>query len=313
MNPLPVTVTGKELAQRVAKAAHDARGADAPATIRTYAYGVRAYVSWCDETGTPYALPVDPEALARFIDDRSGVLAPATVSAYVSAIDRMHRDLDLPPPGACQVVKLAKRRMRRVNAKPQKQATPMRWDDVSAALDQLGGSLIDLRDAALLALAFDTMCRASELAGLNVSDIRNQGGAFSAFIAKSKTDQDGEGAFAYVSPATHHRLLVWIDAARLERDSALFIPLSAVDKPSDADRISARDVSRIFKRRVGAGFSGHSARVGNTVEQLEADVPLPKIMHSGRWKSPVMVSRYGKETSAQNSGSAQLARKQGRG
>jgi integrase len=305
----PTILSGDLLDQRLAKAAHDARGADAPNTVRTYGAGVRSFVAWCDGAGIPYALPVAPDILAAYVDGIGKALAPASVNAYVSAIDRMHRDLDLPPPGAAQVVRLAKRRLRREKGTAQKQARPMGFETITPVLDAMGDSLPDLRDAALIALAYDTLARASEMVALNVSDIREHAGNHAAYIARSKTDQEGAGQFRFVAPDTAARVAAWVSAARLEGDNPLFLPLSHA---ALGERLSTRDISRIFKRRVGSSFSAHSTRVGAAVDQLTAKEDTARIMQAGGWKSPVMVARYTMQADAQNSAAASLARKQGR-
>ncbi len=302
-------ISGDELARRVAIATHAARGADAPNTVRTYSTGVKAFVAWCDRTGRAYALPVAPEDLAAFVDDMAGQLSPASLNAYVSALDRMHRDLDLPPPGASQVVRLAKRRMRRAIGTAQRQARPMGFDTIGPALAAMGADLPALRDAALIAVAYDTMARASELVALRVKDIQHSGGGASAFIARSKTDQEGAGQYRFIAPDTFRRVAAWVAAARLDPESPLFVPLSNSGR---SDQITTRDVSRIFKRRMGQDYSAHSTRVGAAIDQLQAKEETARIMQAGGWKSPVMVARYTRQADAQNSAAAGLARKQGR-
>ena len=52
--------------------------------------------------------------------------------------------------------------------------------------------MIEMRDAALIALAYDSMARRSELAAMDVRHIEAaEDGTATALIASSKTDQDG--------------------------------------------------------------------------------------------------------------------------
>lgn len=305
-------LAGDELARRVAQAEHDARGVDAPNTIRTYGAGIRSFVAWCDEAGIAYSLPVEPRTLAAYVDDIAAKMKPATVSTYVHAINRMHRDLDLPLPAGAGVVQLALKRARRAAAAKgirQKQAAPMRRADIERALAGMGDSLADLRDAALICLAYDTLCRASELVAFNVSDVRREGTRASAYVARSKTDQEGEGDFRFVSLDTLARVQAWADAARLDADGPLFVPLSHA---AMGERISPRDVSRIYQRRVGKSFSAHSTRVGSAVEQREVGVSTGHIAQAGGWKGDAMPARYTRQAAAQESGAAILAQRQGR-
>lgn len=315
---LPAILPEGDLAQRAAQAAQDAAGAYAPATVETYSYGIRRYVRWCDETGTPYGLPIDPRTLARFVDDMRGQLSPASISAYLSAIARAHADLDLPTPTGAGVVSLALKRFRREWAvtapkarRGRGQAKPMQRDTIDKALQGMGDNLHDLRDAALIALAYDSLARASELVAFDVADLEQDAsdGSGVIVIRRSKTDQDGEGLHRYVSPDTMARLSAWISAARLDPDSPLFIPMS---RKGVGERLSPRDVSRIYKARVGEAFSAHSTRVGGAVDQLGAGIATGQIAQSGGWKGEQMVARYTKRLAVKQSGAAILAQKQGR-
>lgn len=308
-------ISGPTLAMRVAQASHDARGADSPATVRSYGAGVKRFARWCDETGRDYALPVDPRTLAAFVDDMGEVLAVASVSLYVTAINRMHNDLNLSAPAGASVVKLALRRLRRAKGVRQKQAKPLRWEQINELLEAIGNDLPALRDAALIALAYDTMCRASELVALRTRDIQNANDGTEsgrAFVAASKTDQEGAGAFKFVAPDTMHRLRAWIDAASLEDSDYLFFSLSPVELARPADHLSPRDVARIYKRRTGEEYSAHSTRVGSALDQHAAGVETGLTAQAGGWKSDAMVRRYTAEQDAGRGGAAVLAKAQGR-
>lgn len=318
MTDLPAIQHGDDLAIRAAQAAHDSEGAYAPATVATYRHGIRRYIRWCDETGTPYTVPIDPRTLARFVDDMRGHLSPASISNYLSAIARMHGDLDLPSPTAAGVVTLAMRRFRREwAATSQKkrrgrgQAKPMQRATIDRALAGMGDTLLDLRDAAIITLAYNSLCRASELVALDVADLEadESDGSGVILIRRSKTDQDGQGLHRYVSSDTMARLSAWISAARLDTDSPLFVPMS---RKGQGERLSPRDVSRIYKARVGVAFSAHSTRVGGAVDQLGAGIASGQIAQSGGWKGEQMVTRYTKRLAVKQSGAAILAQKQGR-
>lgn len=317
MTDLPA-IQSDDLAIRAAQAAQDAEGAYSPATLATYQHGIRRYVRWCDETGTAYTVPVDPRTLAQFVDDMRGQLSPASISNYLAAIRRMHGDLDLPSPTTAGVVTLAMRRFRREwAATPQKhrrgrgQAKPMQRTTIDRALADMGDSLLDLRDAAIIALAYDSLCRASELVAFDVADLEadESDGSGVILIRRSKTDQDGQGLHRYVSPDTMARLSAWISTARLDPDSPLFVPMS---RKGQGERLSPRDVSRIYKGRVGVAFSAHSTRVGGAVDQLGAGIASGQIAQSGGWKGEQMVARYTKRLAVKQSGAAILAQKQGR-
>lgn len=303
------------IAQRLQDYAEASHGAFAENTMRAVQSDTRVFSAWCADNGHKAGPPALPETVAAFVDAQAQVKAPATVSRYVSSIDHLHRAAGVLPVGPSNVVRLALRRMRREAAKAgrsaQRQAQPLRWAEIEAALEDMGESLIDLRDAALICLAFDTLARASEVVALRVRDVHPSGKGFVAHIGRSKTDQEGQGMVRSVSPVTYARVAAWVAAAHLDADSPLFIPLSPVSQSSAA--IAPRDVSRIYKRRVGQAFSAHSTRVGAAVEMREHGIDTGEIAASGGWKGTAMPLRYAKEADALLSGAAKLASLQGRG
>ncbi len=303
----------EEIARRKQEAEDYARGADAAATIETYERGVNRYRKWCEETGRDFPLdrkqPCPPEDVVAFIKDMSASLKPATIETYVAALDRKHRDAGFATPSDANLVRKAKRAMKRAQGTAQKQAPALSAEVITVALDKMGNTLAELRDKALIWLAYDSMARASEIIAFNVSDLHQSDRGHAIHIAKSKTDQEGEGDYRYVSPQTMRAINDWVEAAALDADSALFIPVSQAGK---SDRLARQDIGRIYKRRIGQKYSAHSTRVGAAVDQLYWKETTARIMQAGGWKSPVMVARYTKSADVQNSAAAGLARKQGR-
>ena len=89
----------------------------------------------------------------------------------------------------------ALRRMARSQGERQRQAGPINDNLVVRMLAATGRRLVDLRDKALLALAYTTMCRRGELVALLAEDITAAGDGFATItVRRSKTDQTGEGA-----------------------------------------------------------------------------------------------------------------------
>src|SRR3546814_8494281 len=82
-----------------------------------------------------------------------------------------------------------------------------------------------MRDAALLRVDYDSAGRRSELVAIRAEHIeRDAAGAGTLFIPSSKTDQAGEGAWAYLAPATMVAIARWRDAGTIDR-GALFRPV----------------------------------------------------------------------------------------
>ena len=187
-------------------------------------------------------------------------------------------------------------------------------------LEAAGNRPIDLRDRTLLAVAYDTMLRRSELVSLQVCDlVEEMQGDATLLVRRSKTDGEARGDIVYLAPDTVDLVRAWLERARID-DGRLF--RSVARGGGIGERLDPSQVPRIFKamaRRAGlpaeliAGLSGHSTRVGATQDMIAAGIELPAILQAGRWKSPAMVNRYGERLLARRSGAAQLARLQQRG
>ena len=182
-----------------------------------------------------------------------------------------------------------------------------------------GERLIDDRNRALLAVAYDGMLRRSELSALQVPDLLEEmdGGA-TVLVRRSKTDQEGEGEIVWIAPDSLALVYVWLERAGVA-DGSLFRSVGKGGRiggplpPGQVPRIfkaMARDAD-LSASAVG-GLSGHSTRVGAAQDMIGAGIEMPAILHAGRWKSTAMVSRYGARLQACRSGAARLARLQGR-
>ncbi|MFX7586134.1 hypothetical protein ABTK07_19555, partial [Acinetobacter baumannii] len=68
-------------------------------------------------------------------------------------------------------------------------------------------------------VAYDTGLRASELIAIAVEDIVEalDPDARLLHIGRSKGDQEGEGATAYLSPRSVSAIHAWLDAAKIEK------------------------------------------------------------------------------------------------
>jgi site-specific recombinase XerC len=101
-----------------------------------------------------------------------------------------------------------------------KQVPPLGKEDVMKAISGMGSTRIELRDKAVLWIATDSWCRASEIVAFRVKDLQRQSDGSSLLcVARSKTDQYYEGAFAYLSEKGTEAVLRWVAVrcAHLER------------------------------------------------------------------------------------------------
>jgi integrase len=311
----PVTT---DLAFNLDQHARAARGAYASNTERALRADIATFTGWCSEAGLA-SLPAEPGTIAAFVDAMGSVKAPATVRRYVSSIATFHRAARLPNPTSDEVVRLALRRLHRLKGRAQVQATALTRNLVERMLEAAGSGLRAQRNRALLAMAYDTLARRSELVALDRADLEDATDHGTITIRRSKTDQEGMGQVRYVAPDSMREVRAWLTAAGHD-NGPLF---RAVSKSGViGGTLDPGDVARVFKamaRAAGinpelvAGISGHSSRVGAAQDQVRFGVELPAVMQAGGWKSPAMVARYSAKIEARRGGSAKLAMLQNRG
>ena len=292
------------------------KGAISGNTERALRADLGVYAAWCGERGVAAV----PATVASFVDEMAAVRAPATVRRYVTSIAAAHRAIGRGKTVRSPAVQLALKRMHRAKGRRQGQARGLTWPLRARLLGATGGEPIDARNRALVAVAYDGMLRRSELSALQIDDlVEEMRGDATLLVRRAKTDQEGFGAVVYLAPDTVVLVKEWLARAGIG-DGRLFRSLRP-GRPPGA-KLDASQIPRIFKtmaRRAGlpedvvAGLSGHSARVGAAQDMIASGIELPAILQAGRWRTTVMVNRYGERLLARRSGAAQLARLQGRG
>jgi len=206
------------------------------------------------------------------------------------------------------------KRMHRERGLAQNQAAPLNDVLVARMLAAAGSTLRDLRNKALLTVAYTTLCRRSELVALHRADLETESDGFGTVtIRRSKTDQEGAGEVAPITPDAMRHVKRWTDAAGIDA-GPLFRGVLKGGRVAGA--LDAGDVARIFKAMAGkagltaeeaARISGHSTRIGASQDMVRYGAELPAIMQAGRWATPVMVARYTRRLSARRSAAVQIA------
>jgi integrase len=296
-----------------------AQGAYPPNTVRAWRADWRSFILFCSANDES-PLPASPHTVRAYVQHCMDTMKkPATIRRYLATIARAHLAAELLSPCASEPVRLALKKMNRVQPARQRQARPLGWAEIKQFLGTAGKGIRADRERALLCVAYDTMARRSELVALDVEDLKfAKDGTGTAFIKRSKTDQAGEGHQAYLARETVKHLRHWLKAAKVT-EGAVFRRL--VGRKRVGPRLSVDLVSDIFKR-VGrwiklpqeevAQLSGHSIRVGATQDLLALNIDLASVMQAGRWKSTHMPMRYGEHVLAARGGMARAAIEQGR-
>ena len=296
-----------------------AQGAFAGNTLRAWKADGEMFGEFCRERRVQ-SMPALPQTVRDFVFECiANHKKPATVRRYVSTIGRAHRAAGVADPTATETVKLALKEMGRSVPARQTQARGLLWEEIAVFLEFEPRNLRDIRDRALVAVAYDTMCRRQELVKLRIEDIAEvSDGSGSVLIRRSKTDTAGEGATAYLSPLTMRLLGAWLSASQL-KSGPIFARV--VGRNGVGDPLTSQIVTAVL-RKVGQWIglpaeewrriSGHSSRVGAAQDLLALNIDMASVMQAGRWKDTRMPMRYGEKVLAQRGGMARAAKEQGR-
>ena len=317
--PSPAAADESDLTARLAAYIRATRNALSHNTERAFRGDLSVFRNWCAARGAT-AIPASPDTISSFIDAIAAVRAPATVRRYVASIAVAHRSIGSDARLRSPIVKLALQRMHRRRGRRQKQVLGLTWPLRQRLIDAPGERLIDARNRALLAVAYDAMLRRSELSAARVADLALDihGGA-TLLVRRGKTDAEGRSATLYLARDTATLLTDWLRRSGVT-DGQMFRSLNKGG--AVGNRLDPSQIPRIYKAmarvaglpsEVVDGLSGHSARVGAAQDMIASGIELPAILQAGRWKTTTMVSRYGERLLPRRSGAAQLARLQGRG
>jgi integrase len=176
-------------------------------------------------------LPASAATLMSYTNKLNDMgLSLASITRRLSSIAATHKLLALASATQPHQLRLRLQGLRRQRGTRQRQALALRLGQgigqrprtnrptgltLTALLAACGTDLQGLRDAALLSLGYDGGLRVSELTAVTVADLQvdpdDRSGLL--FIPKSKTDQTGQGSYAWVSPDSVRRIEAWQAAA----------------------------------------------------------------------------------------------------
>jgi len=244
-------------------------------------------------------LPTTPLIIASYLAAETARLKPSTLKRKLAGIRKVHRLLDHRDPTDHVEVDLALRRARRLKPQRPKQALGITANLRDQLMGACGSDLTGLRDRALIAVGFDTLCRRGEIVALRAEDLEpNHFGALSILVRRAKNDPEGTGRIAHLSVATVTVVGEWLSAAGIT-SGPLFRPIYC-NIPIHR-HLSPMTVTRVLKKlAAGAQFdaitvekiSGHSLRVGAAQQLVMNGVQLLPIMRAGGWRSMNVVARY---------------------
>lgn len=269
-------------------------GAYSELTLSGYRRDLEVFANWCAKNGGHF-LPADPRSVAEFFNDQLYSCSYATIRRRASAIRFAHVLSDLPSPIHHSDVFLAMRRAARSKGRRPKQSLGLTKVILEQILAACPDTLAGARDAALLSVGYDTLCRSSELCWMRVEHICLNKARI--YIPRAKNDPFGDGRFATIKSATKARLLNWLERSGTN-SGPLFSGLhTGVASRKTLDTSSIRRIVKSAARRAelhkeAEYLSGHSMRVGAAQDLMNKGYNTIAIMTAGGWKNSDVVARY---------------------
>lgn len=287
-----------------------ARYVKAPNTLRSYEATRREFEAW-RAAHCPAGEDVTPADVARYLMslDKAGAKT-ATIAAKRAGVVYHYGDVARARPVRDTFDAIRRRRADRLagaadadgargNASVSKAA--LSEDHLRAMCANPPEGLGAIRDRALLLIGYYGAFRRSELVALNVEDLTFEAGGLIVRVARSKTDQAGQGATKPI-PANRDRRIDPVAAVRAWL-SASGIAAGAVWRGVRrgrllAGRITAQVVALIVKReaeRLGLNpdvFGAHSLRSGFVTAAGRRGVSRHTVKRVTLHKSDAMIERY---------------------
>ncbi|QDC80362.1 tyrosine-type recombinase/integrase [Candidatus Methylopumilus universalis] len=289
--------TAKEI---LIKTVEKIEGAYAPSTIRAYRSNFETFIKYCDENNVT-ALPAQAETVAQYIRKLSeGHLKSSSIKIAMASIAAIHNLNSIHDPTEHPDVKIEMRRMYRTLGRYAKQAYGINKGLLDKMVTTTDNSLRGIRDRAILLVAYDSLCRRSELVSLAFEDvlINEKDAGVKLKLQKSKTDPHGTGKWLYLSLETQIAIKNWLEVSGI-RSGKLLRGISVNGKISD--NLTSSQIGRIYKKIARTlkidpdtirKISSHSIRIGAAQDLLLTGKSFPEIMNRGRWSKIDTVMRY---------------------
>ncbi len=286
-----------EIAERAKTYARNAR---APATRRAYAHDWHAFEVYTQEHGLS-ALPAEPQTVALYVSELAGKRKVSTIRRRVIAIAQQHRLRGHPAPTADPIVREILKGIERTHGVASRKKTALTADLLKDVLHWLDDNLRGRRDRAMLLLTFAGGFRRSEVASLDVADVRFEKRGAVVTLRRSKTDQVGAGREVAIPKLRTeafcpvHALSAWLKAAAIA-EGPVFRTFS-MQGQLQTNRIDGRDVARLVQRlatraQLEGDFSAHSLRAGFVTSGAERGIAEASLQNVTGHRSAMILRGY---------------------
>lgn len=207
-------------------------------------------------------------------------------------------------PRVRQVLKDLRRTYGKRNAGAPKKKPPLTADLMQRVLATCDGSLVGIRDKAILAVAFASGGRRrSELAGMQLQMLQRTERGYLYYLAHSKTNQeaaDKDSNWKPIQGAAASALAEWLGAMATQkidtRDGSIFRKVHNGTKIG-ATGLGTSMIWKIVKERCSAAgldkaFSPHSLRSGFLTQAGKEGIALPEAMAMSGHESLAVAKGY---------------------
>lgn len=246
-------------------------------------------------------IPCSEQVIANYLAEVADYLCVSTLERRLAALSKIHQSLGLPNPTKTDLVQTTMRGIKRSKGRKQRQVAPLTPERLRLLLSVCSDGLIGARDRALLLIGFAGALRRSELVALKYDHVEFVPEGIVITIARSKTDQEGEGRRIAVpnvkgSLCPVNALTQLLSMSKV-RSGPIFRPLLNSCEFGDT-HLTGASVALIIKRRAeqaglhSLNFSGHSLRAGFATAAARSGVGAWAIMRHTGHKSEKTVQRY---------------------
>lgn len=268
--------------------------AKSDATLDAYDADVDRYAAWCAVNGfEPF--PATPETVGAYLAGHAGDFAHATLVRWVAGIAHQARLDGIPLDTRHPDISDTLNGIANVFATRGRRAAALTTEDLRAIVEVCKDDLAGRRDRAMLLIGFAGALRRSELAGLDVDQLRWTREGLVLTIGRSKGDQQGQGAEISIFQGEHAAtcpvaaLRAWLTLAGISA-GPVFRKV-ARGGHVQGERLSGGGVWQIVKKRCaavglkapsGEHLSPHSLRAGFVTTAYAAGVSDEEIMDQTR-------------------------------
>jgi len=275
--------------------------AKASNTIKSYKSDWKDFVAYCKREKVA-SLSANIETVINYVADMAETKKVSTIIRRLSSISQAHQAAGCGSPTFSFGVKTVVKGIKKTKGTIPNKKTAAVIEDIRAMVDTLGGSLINIRDRALILIGFAGAFRRSELVSVEIDDIEFNREGLTIMLKHSKTDTEGQGYKKGIPYGSHpdtcpvRSLQDWLQAAQITT-GPLFRRVNRHGQVGMA-ALSDQSVALIVKKLVKAAgldekkYSGHSLRSGLITTAANRGVDERSIMKQSGHKSLTVMRSY---------------------